>query len=245
MPKYRIVIEYDGRPFVGWQRQDNGLGVQHVLELAAGQLTEAPVTVYGAGRTDAGVHASGQVAHLHLDRDMTAPKLMAALNAHLKPHPVAVVDAALADEDFHARFSAIERTYLYRIVNRTAPLTFDLGLAWRVPEKLDAAAMDRAGKVLLGKHDFTTFRASQCQAKSALKTLDQLDVVRRDDQIYVHARARSFLHHQVRNMVGTLRLVGCGKWTDVDVRDALLAKDRRRGGPTAPPDGLYLTSVGY
>jgi len=246
MPRYRVVIEYDGRPFVGWQRQNNGLGVQETIEQAAMMLNhDQPVLVYAAGRTDAGVHALGQVAHFDLIRDMEPTRLMSAMNAHLKHYPVSVVDTDIVSEDFHARFSAHERVYEYRIINRTAPLTFDRGLAWQVSEKLDVDAMDDAAKVLLGKHDFTTFRASYCQAKSALRTLDQFDVVRTEKLITVHVRARSFLHHQVRNMVGTLRLVGVGKWDKNDIIQALNAKDRCRGGPTAPADGLYLTGVGY
>ena len=246
MPRYRVIIEYDGRPFVGWQRQDNGLGVQQTIEQAAMMLNHnQSVPVYAAGRTDAGVHALGQVAHFDLMRDMEPRRLMSAMNAHLKQYPVSVVDADIVSEDFHARFSAHERVYEYRIINRPAPLTFDRGLAWQVSEMLDVDAMDAVAKVLLGKHDFTTFRASYCQAKSALRTLDQLDVVRIDDLITVHVRARSFLHHQVRNMVGTLRLVGVGKWDKNDMIQALNAKDRCRGGPTAPADGLYLTGVGY
>ncbi len=245
MPRYRLTLEYDGRPFVGWQRQANGRSVQAALEDAVHALCGGRATVVGAGRTDAGVHATGQVAHFDIERAFTGDTMADALNHHVRPAPIAIVAAAVVDAEFHARFSAIGRSYLYRIVNRRAPLALDAGRAWRVGVPLDAAAMDAAAQVLVGAHDFSTFRASECQAKSPLKSLDRLTVTRADDEVRVVAEARSFLHHQVRNFVGTLKLVGAGKWTGADVAAALAACDRRAGGPTAPPDGLYLTHVRY
>ena len=245
MTRYKLTLEYDGAGFVGWQRQDNGLSVQQVLEEAVEAFCGETVTVHGAGRTDAGVHASGQVAHLDLDKDTTANTLRDAVNFHMKPHHVAVLEAEAAAPDFHARFQARERRYLYRIVNRRAPLALDRGRAWWLPMPLDAGAMDEAAQILVGQHDFTSFRASECQAKSPVKTLDALSVARSGDVIEVRARARSFLHHQVRNMVGTLKLVGEGKWSSRDVGQALAARDRAAAGPTAPAVGLYLIAVAY
>ncbi len=245
MTRYKLTIEYDGAGFVGWQRQDNGPSVQAALEAAVLGFCGETVTVQGAGRTDAGVHALGQVAHIDLTKTADADTLRDALNAHLKPAAVAVLSAEVVPDDFHARFSAVERAYRYRIVNRRARLTLDRGRAWFVPQPLDAAAMDDAAKALLGHHDFTTFRASQCQAKSPVKTLDALDVVRDGAELRIEARARSFLHHQVRNMVGTLKLVGEGKWGRADVARALAARDRNAAGPTAPADGLFLVAVRY
>jgi tRNA pseudouridine38-40 synthase len=245
MPRYRITIEYDGRGFVGWQRQQNGLGVQQALEEAIKAFSGEDVTLFGAGRTDAGVHARGQVAHFDLGREHRAGTVRDAINFHLKPHPVSVLTAEPAEDGFDARLSAKSRSYIYLIINRRAPLTFGRGLGWRVATALDAGAMNEAAKVLLGRHDFTTFRAVKCQAASPLKTLDRLEVARGGETITIHARARSFMHHQVRNMVGTLKLVGEGKWTAADVRSALQARDRARGGPTAPADGLYLNRVDY
>lgn len=245
MPRYRLLLEYDGGPFVGWQRQENGLSVQEVLEGAIFALSGETVATVAAGRTDAGVHALGQVAHFDLARDFEPATVRDALNFHMKPNPVAVREAALADPDFHARFSATSRSYVYRIANRRARLALDFGRKWWVPGPLDADAMNAAAKMLVGRHDFTTFRASLCQAKSPVKTLDVLDVARKGEDIIISARARSFLHHQVRNMVGTLKLVGEGKWTAADVKTALEARDRAKGGPTAPPEGLYLVEVGY
>jgi len=245
MQRYRLTIAYDGRPFVGWQRQDNGPSVQQALEEAAAAFAGEAVTVHGAGRTDAGVHAAGQVAHLDIGRAMTAYQVQCALNHHLKPHPVSVLAAEPVGEDFHARFSATRRVYRYRIVNRRAPLTVERGLAWQVPRPLDAAAMAEAATRLEGRHDFTTFRHVQCQAKSPVKTLDLLHVERMGDEVHVHAIARSFLHHQVRSMVGTLALVGQGKWTAADVAAALSARDRAALGHNAPPDGLTLMRVEY
>ncbi|WP_374310321.1 tRNA pseudouridine(38-40) synthase TruA [Dongia sp.] len=245
MTRFRLTIEYDGGPFVGWQRQDNGLSIQQVLEEAVFATVQEENLVYGAGRTDAGVHALGQVAHVDIAKPIEPNRLMAAINFHVKPNPIAVTACEIAADDFHARFSATGRAYLYRIVNRRAPLTLDRGHAWHVSVPLDAAAMHRAAQRLIGKHDFTSFRASLCQAQSPVKTLDRLDVMRQGEEIQVIAEARSFLHHQVRNMVGTLRLVGDGKWSADDVTAALEAQDRSASGPTAPPDGLYLTRVVY
>jgi tRNA pseudouridine38-40 synthase len=245
MPRYRLLIEYDGTPFNGWQRQDKGLSVQGVLEMAAERLSGQPCTLHAAGRTDAGVHASGQVAHVDLARDYPADTVRDALNYHMKPRPVAVVAAQKVEDDFHARFSAIGRSYLYRIVNRRAPLALEQNRAWWVPVALDAQAMADGARRLLGHHDFSTFRASECQAKSPMKTLDVLDVRRVGEEIRIIAEARSFLHHQVRNMVGTLKLVGEGKWSPDHMTRALEARDRTRGGPTAPAGGLVLTGVRY
>lgn len=245
MPRYRLTLEYDGRGFVGWQRQANGLSVQEVLETAIAKLTGAPTTVVAAGRTDAGVHAMGQTAHADFARAYPTSTVIDALNFHLKPHSVAVLDAAEASPEFHARFSAVKRRYLYRIVNRRANLTFDRGLAWRVGPRLDEAAMHDAAQALVGRHDFTTFRAAQCQAASPVKTLDKLTVRRAGEELLIEAEARSFLHHQVRSMVGSLKLVGEGKWTKGDLVAALEARDRTACGPVAPPDGLYLVAVSY
>ncbi len=245
MPRYKLTLEYDGRGFVGWQRQDNGLGVQQAVEEAVRAFCGEVVTVQGAGRTDTGVHALAQVAHMDLAKDWPADTIRDALNAHLKKIPASVLNVAATPADFHARFSALERCYRYRIVNRRAPLTMDVGLAWWVPARLDAAAMADAATVLVGTHDFTSFRASKCQAKVPVKTLDELRVRTMGNEIHVAARARSFLHHQVRNIVGSLTWVGGGKWTCAQLRDALAARDRCAGGPTAPAGGLYLTGVRY
>lgn len=245
MPRYRLLIEYDGSAFVGWQRQDTGATVQAVLEAAILGFCQTETRVHGAGRTDAGVHATGQVAHFDVEREYRADRVRDALNFHLRPHPVAVLAAEAVGEDFHARFSATGRSYLYRIVNRRAPAALDCRRVWQVPVALDETAMQAGADHLVGQHDFTTFRASECQAKSPLKTLDELTVTRVGEEIRITAAARSFLHHQVRNMVGTLKLVGEGKWSPDDVARALAAKNRAAGGPTCPPDGLYLTGVRY
>ncbi|KAF0115749.1 MAG: truA [Rhodospirillaceae bacterium] len=245
MPRYKLTLEYDGGPFVGWQRQANGLSVQEVIEAAVLAFCQQTVTVQGAGRTDAGVHALGQVAHLDLPRAYPPLRVRDALNAHLRPHPVVVLAAEQVEEHFHARFSAIERHYLYRVLNRKTPPALAAGRAWWVPTPLDEAAMAEAARCLVGRHDFSTFRASGCQATSPVRTLALLTIVREGDSIAVTARARSFLHHQVRNMVGTLRLVGEGRWTSADLAAALALRDRRAGGPTAPAHGLYLTEVVY
>jgi tRNA pseudouridine38-40 synthase len=245
MPRYKLVIEYDGAPFVGWQVQDNGVSVQAVLEAAVLAFCGESASVRGAGRTDAGVHALGQVAHLDLTRDWDADTVRDAINAHLKPHPIAVLSAETAPAAFDARFSALKRHYLYRIVNRRAPLALEAARAWRVARPLDAEAMHAAAQRLVGRHDFTTFRAAECQAKSPLKTLDRLDVERSGEEVCIRASARSFLHHQVRSMVGSLALVGEGKWRADDLFHALEARDRKACGPVAPPDGLYLVGVDY
>lgn len=245
MPRYCLILEYDGGALVGWQRQRNGLSVQEVLETAVERFCGEPVTVHGAGRTDAGVHALGQAAHLDLPRAADPDTIRNALNFHIKPHAVAVLAATPVDERFDARRSARGRHYRYRILNRRAPAVLNRGRVWHIGTPLDAAAMQQAAQLLLGRHDFSSFRDSLCQAKSPVKTLDRLDVSCHGDEIHIEARARSFLHHQVRNMVGTLKLVGAGKWQVADVARALAARDRRAGGPTAPPEGLYLVSVLY
>ncbi|TNE33285.1 MAG: tRNA pseudouridine(38-40) synthase TruA [Alphaproteobacteria bacterium] len=245
MPHYRITIEYDGRELVGWQRQANGPSVQQHLEEAIFAFCGEDIRVQGAGRTDAGVHALGQVANFTLASNRKPHVVMNAVNQHLKPAAVAILDCEEVDEEFSARFSATKRHYLYRIINRRAPLTVDAGLAWLVKRELDADAMQDAAKVLLGRHDFTTFRAAACQANSPLRTLDTLEVMRYDDDIEITTSARSFLHNQVRAMVGSLSLVGTGQWTKADLKAALEATDRQRAGPNAPPYGLYLTEVEY
>ena len=245
MPRYRVTLEYDGGPFAGWQRQENGSSVQGALEEAIFKLSGERVGVTGAGRTDAGVHARGQVAHFNLVKDFPPDTIRDALNAHLRPAPVAVLHAAHAAADFHARFSAIGRHYEYRILCRRAPPTLERGHVWHVTRALDAEAMQVAAGALLGQHDFTTFRSSECQAKSPVKTLDRFDVSEQGEEIVFYTRARSFLHHQVRSMVGTLKLVGEGKWEMGDVARALEAKDRTRCGTVAPPEGLTLLRVDY
>jgi tRNA pseudouridine38-40 synthase len=245
MPRYRLLIEYDGGPFVGWQMQAGGASVQGVITQAIAAFADEKVTVHGAGRTDAGVHALGQVAHVDLARDWRPDRVRDALNAKLRPYPVAVLAVEKAADSFHARFSAKQRHYLYRIVNRRADLALERNRAWRVPRPLDAAAMHAAAQRLIGRHDFTTFRAADCQAKSPVKTLDRLDVERAGDEVRVHASARSFLHHQVRSMVGSLVLVGEGKWSADDFSATLAARSRAACGPVAPPEGLYLVSVDY
>jgi tRNA pseudouridine38-40 synthase len=243
--RYRLTLEYDGSPFVGWQRQDNGPSVQGALEDAIEKLSGERVTVTGAGRTDAGVHALGQAAHFDLEKFFEPGKVRDALNHFLRPNPVVVLDAAVADADFHARFSATARHYLFRILNRRSPPALDDKRVWHVSPKLDADAMHAAAQVLVGQHDFTTFRAAECQAHSPVKTLDRLGVSRRADEIHIEASARSFLHHQIRSFAGTLKQVGEGKWSARDVAEALAAKDRARCGPVSPPDGLYLVRVDY
>ena len=245
MPRYKLTIEYDGSGFSGWQRQENGPSIQQVLEEAVFALTGQTISVHGAGRTDAGVHASGQVAHVDLGREWSAWRLREAINAHLVGRPIAVLEVEPAVDDFDARRSAIRRDYLYRIVNRRAPLTFELGRAWLVKYALDAGAMHEAAQLLIGRHDFSTFRDSQCQASSPLRTLNRLEVTREGDRIEFFVGARSFLHRQVRSMVGSLVEVGSGKWQAADLRAALEAADRSRCGPVAPACGLYLALVEY
>lgn len=245
MTRYALTIEFDGRPFMGWQRQEHGPSVQGAIEDAMQRIVGAPVTVHGAGRTDAGVHALAMRAHVDLDRDFTPFRVMEATNAQLRPLPVAVLNCTTVPDEWHARFSCIGRAYEYRIINRRAPLTLDKGLAWQVAKPLDHEAMHRAAQVLVGMHDFTTFRSTHCQAQSPVKTLDRLSVSRHGDEIVVEASARSFLHHQVRSMVGCLSLVGYGKWTQDDLSAALAAADRVALGLNAPPDGLYFVGATY
>ncbi len=245
MPRYKLTIEYDGTSLVGWQRQPNGLSVQEVLETAVERLCGEAARVYGAGRTDSGVHAMGQVAQVDLTKAMDHEIIRSGLNFHLRPAAVSVLMVEEVPDDWEARFSAKGRAYLYRILNRRAPPMLLANRVWHVGTPLDADAMQEAAQMLLGKHDFTTFRDSLCQAKSPIRTLDRLDVTREGEEIRIVAEARSFLHHQVRNMTGTLKLVGSGKWTKAQLQEAFEARDRTRGGPTAPPDGLYLTSVRY
>jgi tRNA pseudouridine38-40 synthase len=245
VPRYKITIEYDGEPFVGWQRQDNGPSVQAALEDAIFAFSGERAAVHGAGRTDAGVHARGQVAHFDLAEERSAETVRAALNFHLKPQPISVLTAELVAADFHARFSAVWRRYRYRILNRRAPPALDRGQLWHVAVPLDAAAMADAASALVGRHDFNSFRSTACQAASALKTLDLLDVSRDGEEIGIDVGARSFLHNQVRILVGTLQLVGRGQWSRRDVEEALAARDRTRAGPTAPPHGLCLMEVRY
>jgi tRNA pseudouridine38-40 synthase len=245
MSRYKLTVEYDGRPFVGWQVQANGLSVQQVLQEAVGKFCGASAEVQGAGRTDAGVHALGQVAHVDIARDTTADTVRDALNFHCQPWPVSVLKAEPAADDFHARFSAIGRRYRYRIVNRRAKLALEAGRAWHVQVPLDAEAMHAAAQLLVGHHDFSAFRSAQCQAKSPRKTLDRLDVSRHGEDIEIEAAARSFLHNQVRIMVGTLKRLGEGKLGQDRIRTALDSGRREAAGPTAPPDGLYLTEVVY
>ncbi len=245
MPRYKLTIEYDGAPFVGWQRQVNGLSVQETLENALAAFASERAVVNGAGRTDAGVHASGQVAHIDLSRDWRCDVVRDAMNAHMRPQPVAVVAVEPAALDFDARFSASKRHYVYRILNRRAPAAIERNRVWHVARRLDAQAMHAAAQSLVGRHDFSTFRASECQANSPVRTLDRLDVVRTDDVIEIHASALSFLHHQVRSFAGSLEHVGSGKWNAQDLRAALEARDRSRCGVVAPPQGLCLTRVDY
>jgi len=243
--RFALTVEYDGRPFMGWQRQDHGPSVQAAIERAAKEIVQDDVTVHAAGRTDAGVHAVGMRAHLDVIRTITPFRLMEALNARLRPDPVAILDCEIVPDDWHARFSCLARHYEYRIICRRAPLTWGKGLAWRVPQELDADAMHDAAQILVGRHDFTTFRSAHCQSDSPVKTLDRLDVVRDGARISVFASARSFLHHQVRSMVGCLELVGQGKWSKGDLKAALQAADRAALGFNAPPDGLYFLRADY
>ncbi|WP_137388841.1 tRNA pseudouridine(38-40) synthase TruA [Rhodoligotrophos defluvii] len=245
MPRYKLTIEYDGTPFGGWQRQENAPTVQEALEQAVLSMTGESVTVIGAGRTDAGVHALGQVAHVDLARAFPGERLRGGLNFHLRPAPIAVLGAESVDDNFHARFSAIRRHYLYRIVNRRSPLVLDRDRAWHVARPLDVAAMHAAARHLIGKHDFTTFRSAHCQSASPVKTLDLLSVSRSGEIVEIRTNARSFLHNQVRSMVGSLKLVGEGSWTPADMAAALQARDRAACGMVAPPWGLYLTQVDY
>jgi tRNA pseudouridine38-40 synthase len=245
MPRYRLTIEYDGTGLVGWQRQANGLSIQEALETAIANFCGESITVHGAGRTDAGVHALAQTAHLDLTRVVAPEVLRSAVNHHLRPAAISVLAAEAAPDAFDARLSATARHYLYRILNRRAPPALERGRVWHVAPPLGVEAMREGARHLIGHHDFSTFRDSLCQAKSPLKTLEALEVRRSGEEIHIEARARSFLHHQVRNMAGTLKLVGLGRWHPDDVARALAARDRRAGGPTAPPEGLYLVGIRY
>ncbi len=245
MTRFRLTVEYDGRPFMGWQRQPHGSTVQAAIEQSVHDISGEVVTLHAAGRTDAGVHARAMATHVDIAKPMTPFRLREALNARLRPSPIAILDAQVVADDWHARFSCIGRAYEYRMINRRPPLTFDAGLVWRVRTPLDAAAMHAAAQILVGLHDFTTFRSVHCQSASPVKTLDRLDVVRVGETITINAAARSFLHHQVRSMVGCLMLVGRGAWTEDDLRAALVARDRTALGFNAPPDGLYFMRADY
>lgn len=249
MPRYALQIEYHGGPFSGWQRQNDQPSVQGAIEAALGKLEAGDHTIAAAGRTDAGVHGLGQVAHCDLVQNWDPFRLSEALNFHLKPLPIAIVNCASVSDDWHARFDATERRYLFKLVSRRAPLTFEAGTVWQVKHPLDLVAMQAGADMLLGNHDFTTFRSTMCQAKSPVKTLDELriETVPRANgtEYHFHVRARSFLHNQVRSFVGTLERVGAGAWTPQDVKAALEAKDRAACGPVSPPDGLYLAGVTY
>ena len=245
MPRFKLTIEYDGTPFAGWQWQDDAPTVQRALTDAIAAFCGHPVKIAGAGRTDAGVHAFGQVAHVDLEKDWRVDRVRDAINAYLRPHPVAVLSAEKMPDGFDARFSAKKRHYLYRIANRRPDLALERSRAWRVPRRLNVEAMHEAAQGLTGKHDFTTFRSTECQAKSPVKTLDRLDVTRDGEDVHIKTSARSFLHNQVRSMVGSLALVGDGKWSAGDLTAALAARNRAACGPVAPPEGLYLVSVDY
>ena len=245
MTRFALTLEFDGTPFMGLQRQPHGPSVQQAIEDAAQRITGEAVTLHSAGRTDTGVHALAMRSHMDVTKDIDAFRLMEALNAQLRPDPIAVTACEVVADDWHARFSCIGRRYLYRIVNRRAPLTLDRNRAWQVPQDLDHAAMHRAAQALVGQHDFTTFRSAQCQAASPVKTLDLLTVERLDGEVHVHAAARSFLHHQVRSMVGCLALVGMGRWPEGRMAEVLAAKDRQALGLNAPPHGLYFVAARY
>jgi tRNA pseudouridine38-40 synthase len=245
MTRFALTVEFDGRPYMGWQRQAHGPSVQQAIEDAALAVTGERAVLHAAGRTDAGVHGIAMRAHLDIAKPLTPYRLMEALNAKLRPQPVAIIGCDVVPDDWHARFSCIGRSYVYRIVNRRAPLALEAGRAWRVGQKLDAGLMHQAAQQLTGLHDFTTFRSAHCQSESPVKTLDRLDVGRDGEHVLIHAAARSFLHHQVRSMVGCLALVGMGKWSGDDLRAALEAKDRQALGLNAPPDGLYFVRADY
>ena len=245
MTRWKLILEWDGTPFMGWQRQDHGPSVQAAVERAALAMTGEAVTAHAAGRTDAGVHALAMAAHVDIAKEVTPHRLKEGLNALLRPDPVAVLAAEPVAGDWHARFSCVGRRYLYRIANRRAPLTLDAGRAWRIGPALDLAAMREGASYLVGRHDFTTFRSVQCQSDSPVKTLDALTVEREEDEIHIRAEARSFLHHQVRSMTGCLALVGLGRWRPDDMRKALEAKDRAALGLNAPPEGLYFVEASY
>jgi tRNA pseudouridine38-40 synthase len=245
LTRFRLTVEYDGRPFMGWQRQPHGPSVQQAIEEAVAAITGEAAVLHAAGRTDAGVHAVAMAAHVDIARPIAPFRLASGLNARLRPLPVAVLRAEPVADDWHARFSCVGRRYVYRIVNRRAPLALEAGRAWQVAVPLDAEAMHEAAQALVGRHDFTTFRSAHCQSESPVKTLDRLDVARSGERIEIHAAARSFLHHQVRSMVGCLQLVGRGKWSSDDLAAALAAKHRASLGLNAPPDGLYFAAAIY
>ncbi len=245
MTRYALTLEFDGAPFMGLQRQSHGPSVQQCVEEAAFALTGETTSMHAAGRTDAGVHALGMKAHIDIDKPFTPFQFMEGMNARLRPHPIAVVACEIVPDDWHARFACIGRAYIYRIVNRRAPLTLERGKAWQVPKPLDEAAMHRAAQALIGLHDFTTFRSAHCQSSSPIKTLDRLDVRREGETVLIEAEARSFLHHQVRSMVGCLALVGMGRWEVSKMAEALEARDRQVLGLNAPPDGLYFVKANY
>jgi tRNA pseudouridine38-40 synthase len=245
MTRWRLTIEYDGGPFMGWQRQDHGPSVQEALEQALNRMTGEAVSVHAAGRTDAGVHALAMAAHVDLDKPLTDHRLREGVNALVRPAPVSVIDVAPVADDWHARFSCVGRRYLYRILNRRAPPALDRGKIWHLALPLDVAAMAEGAAYLVGRHDFTTFRSAHCQSDSPVKTLDSLTVERHGEEIHIRAAARSFLHHQVRSMVGCLAMVGRGQWTPADISEALEAKDRAALGFNAPPDGLYFVEAIY
>lgn len=245
MQRWKLTIEYDGRGFAGWQKQSEHISVQQTIEQAVKHFSGEKARVIVAGRTDAGVHGRGQVAHMDLEKVMEPERLRLAINALVRPHPVAILSVERVHDTFHARFDAIERSYQYRIINRRTPLTFDLGLAWQVLKPLDVTAMQQAAVHLLGKHDFTSFRAMGCQAKHPIRAIDAITLTQHGDDIFVDVVAKSFLYHQVRNMVGTLVKIGVGDWVPDDMKTILEAKDRTLAGPTAPPDGLYFMQVKY
>ena len=245
MTRFAFTVEFDGRPFMGLQRQAHGPSVQQAIEDAIFAVTGEQVTIHAAGRTDAGVHALAMRVHADIEKQIAPFRLMEAINARLRPDPVAILKCERVAGDWHARFSCKGRAYVYRIANRRAPLTFEKGLAWQIPQKLDEKAMARAAELLVGRHDFTTFRSAHCQAESPVKTLDRLDVMRNGERLEIHAAARSFLHHQVRSMVGCLALVGMGRWSIEDMAAALAATDRAALGLNAPPDGLFFVEATY
>jgi len=245
LTRFALTIEFDGTPYMGWQRQDHGATVQGEIEAAIAKFTGEQTNVYGAGRTDAGVHALGMRAHIDIEKPLTSFRLMEALNAHLRPQPIAILACEEVDEEWHARFSCMGRAYEYRIINRRAPLAVEKGKAWRVGPNLDADAMQKAAQILVGEHDFTTFRSVNCQSASPVKSIDRIDVRREGDHIIIEVAARSFLHHQVRSMVGALAAVGRGKWSEDDLRNALEAKNRQALVENAPPYGLYFVRAEY
>ena len=246
MKRYKIKIEYDGVPFVGWQKQENGLSIQGCLEQAINNIFEEEVTIYGAGRTDAGVHAMGQVAHFDvINKHFETYVIKNAINDHLRPHPISILNVEEVDQSFHARFNAVQRKYLYRIINRKSPLTIEKGRAWHVHKELNIEKMKECSLLLEGKHDFTTFRSANCQSDSPIKTLDEVKISKSGENIYFGFVAKSYLHHQIRSLVGSIKLVGEETWTIDHLENALKARDRTMCGALAPPDGLYFMEVKY